>query len=487
MRRWLSAAALSCVTLSGSVHAATQPLKPCRVAGFRQSVLCGVVQRALDPARPQGVQIDVHYLVLPALARRKLPDPVFFLAGGPGQSAIAVAPMVAGQLARLNNRRDLVFVDQRGTGASAPLMCADDDPHTRLAQSLDMTRREQQTRSCLSQLQALPYGDLRFFTTHLATQDLDAVRQSLGAARINLMGVSYGTRAALDYQRQFPEAVRRTVLDSVAPPDMALTASVSMDSQTALHALLDSCEQEPMCAKTYPRLRQRWTALLAALPQTTTLTHPLTGAQESVRLTRENVLGSVRGPLYLPVLASALPYAITQAEQGRFDALFGLGGLLAPQGRQRLAVGMHMSVVCAEDQPRTGHTGDTPGVDFGLEFSQFYSDTCSYWPRAAVPPAFYTIKPVSSPTLVLSGGLDPVTPTRHGARVTQALGAQARHVVVANAGHGVANLPCMRDVLFRFFDATDDTPAQALDATCAAQIPRPQAFVPVALSGEARP
>ena len=434
MQRLLVVAALSCAALSGSVHAATESLHPCRVPGFRTEVQCGSVPRALDPAHPQGTQIDVHYVVVPALARRKLADPVFFLAGGPGQSAIGVAPMIAQQMGRLNNRRDLVFVDQRGTGQSAPLMC-DEDRMASLAQLLDSKRREQLLRQCLAQLQRLPYGDLRFFTTTLAMQDVDAVRQALGAERINLIGASYGTRAALEYMREFPQAVRRSVIDGVAPPDMVLPASASTDNQAAFDALLAACEQDANCARTYPQLRSDWNSLLASLPKPATVTHPLTGVSEQVTVTRETLLGAVRGPLYSPVTASALP---------------------------------HLSA-----------TVDRPGRDFGNEFSQLYVDACSFWPRGSVPPAFYSIPVSESPVLVLSGGIDPVTPPRHGARVAQTLGPMARHVVVPNAGHVVMTLGCMHDVLFRFIDAIDDADAMNVDAGCAAKIPRPPAFVPV--------
>lgn len=134
-----------------SSAASAQVPYPCRVAGFSTQVECGKVQRALDPAQPQGVKIDVQFVVVPALARRKLPDPVFFLAGGPGQSAIGIAPMLTKQMRRLNNRRDLVFVDQRGTGLSAPLVC-DDDQRRPLAQQLDPARRSALVRQCLGQL-----------------------------------------------------------------------------------------------------------------------------------------------------------------------------------------------------------------------------------------------------------------------------------------------------------------------------------------------
>jgi pimeloyl-ACP methyl ester carboxylesterase len=473
--RLVLGAALLCLFLSS---AAAQALSPCRVAGFGTQVQCGSVQRALNPAQLQGVQIEVHYVVVPALARRKLSDPVFLLAGGPGQSAIALAPLLTKQMRRLNNRRDLVFVDQRGTGKSAPLQC-EDDQRSPLAQQLDPMRRNALMRQCLGQLQKLPHGDLRFFTTSLAMQDIDAVRQALAAPRINLVGGSYGTRAALEYTRQFPQYVRRMVIDGVAPPDIALPASVSTDSQAAFDALLASCEQDAGCQKAYPKLRADWAALLAQLPQPVTLTHPLTGTPERLTLTREMVLGSVRGPLYSPALTSALPYAITQAQQDRFDALMGLSGALATNKASRLAIGMHMSVVCAEDMPRLAASTDKPGADFGGEFGQVYIDTCAYWPRGAVADAFYTVPASQAPALVFSGGLDPVTPVRHGARITQALGSKAQHVVVPNAGHGVMALDCVRDVVFRFIDTVDDAQATAVDAACAKTIPRPAVFMPV--------
>jgi pimeloyl-ACP methyl ester carboxylesterase len=461
-----------------SSAATAQALSPCRVAGFSTQVECGKVQRALDPAQPQGVKIDVQYVVVPALARRKLPDPVFFLAGGPGQSAIGIAPMLTKQMRRLNNRRDLVFVDQRGTGRSAPLVC-EDDQRSPLAQQLDPARRSALVRQCLSQLQKLPYGDVRFFTTYLAMQDIDAVRIAIGAPQINLIGGSYGTRAALEYTRQFPQHVRRMVIDGVAPPDAALPASVSTDSQAAFNALLAACEQDANCQKAYPKLRADWATLLAQMPQPISLAHPLTGAAERLTLTREMVLASVRGPLYSPALTSALPYAITQAAQGRYEALMGLSGALASNKADRMAIGMHFSVICAEDMPRLAASTDKPGADFGSEFGQLYTDTCAYWPRGTVPEAFYTFSASSAPALVLSGGLDPVTPVRHGARVAKALGSKAQHVVVPNAGHGVITLDCMSDVLFRFIDTENDAQASAVDAACVKNIPRPTVFMPV--------
>ena len=477
MKGWFVAHA---VFAASAAHA--QTLIECRVPGLRNSVQCGVVQRALDPARPDGPKIAVHYVLVPAMARRKLPDPVFLLAGGPGQTAIGVGPQAFALFSRLNNRRDIVFVDQRGTGQSAPLECADAQRES-LAEQSDPDQQFKQLMRCKAALLKLPYikteTDLGFFTTTLAMQDLDAVRAQLGAAQINLVGISYGTRAALEYMRQFPAHVRRSVLDSVAPPDMTLPASFSTDSQAAFDAMLQACEQQPACVQNYPRLRSDWAALLAGLPKAVTAAQPLTGKAEHFTLTRDMVLGAARGALYAPATAAALPAAITEAAAGRVEALVGVGALLSSRKGIQLAMGMHFSVVCAEDAPRLNQASDTPGADFRTDYAALYRRVCAQWPRGAVPADFYKVPASPTPTLLFSGGADPATPPRHGARVAAALGPAAQHVVVPNAGHGVLGVGCARDLLYRFVDAAADQAASALDASCVKAIPRPGVFVPM--------
>lgn len=474
----LAAAAAGAAAASGAEPAAA--LTPCRLEGVEHGALCAQVRRALDPARPDGAKIDVHFAVLPALARQKKPDPVFFFAGGPGQSAIALAGTVESLLGRLANRRDLVFVDQRGTGASAPLYCPELPATAPLALAASGQRQVARIDDCRVGLQKLPYGDLRQYTTWVAMQDIDAVRIALGAERIDLVGGSYGTRAALEYLRQFPRAVRRTVIDGVAPPDMVLPASFSTDNQAALDAMFAACRAEPRCRERHGDLHAAWERLLATLPREAGVTQPVTGAAERITIDRDFVLGLVRSALYAPWVAAALPEAVDEAARGRFDALIGLASVVAGGGSRalRLAEGMHFSVICSEDMPRLAAATDRPGADFGQDFAGLYRRVCADWPRGAVPAAFYTIAPTASATLVLSGGADPVTPPRHGEQVARALGPKARHVVVPAAGHGTLALPCMRDVIFRFIDAEDDAQALAIDADCARAMPRPGVFVP---------
>jgi pimeloyl-ACP methyl ester carboxylesterase len=481
---WALAAALA---LAGESARAAEP-GPCRLKGVPHEALCGSVARALDPARPDGPTIEVHFAVLPALARNKRPDPVFIFAGGPGQSAIELAGPLAAQLARFSNRRDLVFIDQRGTGRSAPLKCEEPGEALRpLSESIDPGQQRRRLAECRTRLVQLPHGDLRQYTTSIAMADAEAVRIALRAPQINAIGASYGTRAVLEYMRQFPGAVRRAVIDGVAPADMVLPASFSTDNQAALDGLFAWCARDGVCNARHPHLAVQWQALLNQMPREVLLAHPMTGREERVPLTRDALLGMVRGPLYAPALAAALPQAIADAAAGRFAPLLGLSTAL--RGAAGLYAGMHFSVVCAEDLPRLAQSRDAPGRDFGLSFGQLYEQVCADWPRGSVSEAFYSMTAAPVATLVLSGGADPATPPRHGERVARALGVKARHTVVQHAGHGVMALPCLNEAVFRFIDAASDSEALKVDQDCAKGVPRPPAYAPLAAraaSGVAR-
>jgi len=454
---------------------------PCHVPGLGESVLCGSVERPLDAKAPTGRWISVNFAVVPAKARARHADPVYFLAGGPGQSAIAILPIVLPNLRRLNNRRDLVFVDQRGTGTSAALRCP---PERALADTLDPATLPARMQLCRRALERLPQGDLRQFTTAIAMADLDAVREQLGHEQINLIGGSYGTRAALDYLRLHPQRVRRVVLDGVVPPDVALSHMLAADAASALAALFADCEADGECARRHPRLRAHWESLFADLPRSLVLANPLTGRKESVTLSEGAITALVRPPLYSPALAAALPQAIDDAAAGDWNGLVGLASAVAGRPGLGIDLGMHFAVVCAEDAGIAGEGGTTGRFSHGL--ADAYAEVCRDWPTGEVDAEFRRLSPSPVPVLLLSGGLDPATPPRHAERVAAALGTKTRHIVVAHAGHGIMAIGCAGDLVFQFVDAVDEQQALAIDAACLADIPRPPAFVPSRIRQEAR-
>jgi len=468
---------LVCCALQCGFALAGDLLNPCRVDGFAQQVQCGEIQRPLSPDEPNGKQIAVHFIVLPARDKNKVPDPVFLLAGGPGQSAINVASWIQVVFEKLQRRHDLVFVDQRGTGKTAPLEC----PEPADLQGVgDADYGVKHMLQCKVQLEKLPYGDLRFFTTTIAMQDLDAVRAALNYPKINLIGVSYGTRAALEYKRLFPDHVRRAVLDGVVQPDQMLTDD---DLQHALNKLFQDCDQEPRCHKAYPALQQDWKNLLAALPQPAVLTHPRLGNSVKAIVTRNDVLTWVSTILYSPVNTSALPHAIEEAGRGNFNPMLTLSGAGSLQNPGSIATGMHFSTVCTEEFDRMTKPGKPQSDnDFGDMHKQEYIKVCQHWPRGTVPPGFYTVPVSVTPVLLLSGGLDPVTPPTHAEKVAAALGPLARQIVLDNSGHGVLQQTCFTDIATKFINAKSDSEAVGVDASCVAQIPRPEVWIAPSLT-----
>ena len=472
---WVLAASMACA--QGKPN-----LQPCRQAGLPNEVLCGMIQRPLKPGDATGRQIHLHYVVVPALSRKKLSDPIVFLAGGPGQSAIDLVPQLTVRWSRRNPQRDLVFIDQRGTGRSAPLVCKDETLGNLAAQHVAM--QVERLRQCREEISGKPYvggaEGLKWFTTSVAVHDFEAVREALGASQVNLVGGSYGTRVALEWLRLFPEKIRRVVLDGAAPPDMALPYSSAKDSKAALESLFKACEQETACAKKHPELRTKWDRLWKSLPQAATIHHPVDGQPEKVSVTPDLLASWVRGPLYVPALAAGLPAALSAASEGRWEGLVGLHAALSGrQGLGTLALGMHFSVICSEDAPRL------PVIPEAAEESHWsrsgwhlYAQVCADWPRAEVSPDFVKLPRSKVPVLILSGGLDPITPPRHGQRVAEALGPMARHWVFPNASHGLMGLGCIGDLIVQFIQAKDDTSALAIHSECAKDIPRPPMFDP---------
>ncbi len=426
-----------------------------------------------DPDSPSSRTIDVRYAVVPAVARNKQPDPIFVFAGGPGQAATRVARQVMPVLAELNARRDLVFIDQRGTGRSNALECDVDE--SSLTSALEPAHQIARLRPCLKTLPA----DLRQYATWIAVRDFDAIRAQLGAEKINLWGASYGTRAALEYMRQYPERVRTAVLDGVAPPDVALPVSFALDAEAALKALGVACARDEQCRTRYPDFDERISALFKRAESGIDIRvpHPLTGATESLRLDRKMLASLLRVPLYVPQLSSVLPYALAEAGRGDFTALIALSAALSGGIRENFAVGMHFAVICAEDMPRieAAAAAQASATRFGSAFADVYRQACGIVPSRAVPREFYAVSATKVPVLIFSGGLDPATPPRHGDAVAQQLG-NAKHVVAPNLGHGISAQGCAPMLVSRF---VRDASFERIDGDCLARIPAPHFFVAI--------
>lgn len=456
------------------VGSASAWLTDCRVEGIPFAARCGEVQVPETPGVESGGRmLDLRVVVVPARGREPMPDPIFMLAGGPGQAATEVFGPVIGGLSDLSLSRDVVLVDQRGTGSSAPLDCP--APGDSLAERLDPNAGFAELAACREGFEA----DLTRYTTPIAMDDLDRVREALGYGQINLMGGSYGTRAALVYMRRHPERVRTAVLDGNAPPAMTMPLWFARDGQRAFDALVRDCAAEPGCTTAFPDPAgdfQRLAERMRQTPPQVTVRHPRTGVEETVTLQADMLTGGTRGLLYVPDLAALLPLAVKDALDGDYQPLVAQWLALSDDAGDTMSVGMMLSILCAEDIPRLTDSAvadATDGTFLGTLLVDQFRRACDGWPRAELPAGYWD--PVTSdiPALVLSGDLDPVTPPSWGEEVAATLSA-SQHVVVPAAGHGTLTVGCVPGLLETFLDTANATD---LDATCVEDQRRPPFFV----------
>ena len=447
-------------------------LRPCTADEGPADGYCGSLEVYENREAQQGRRIALKIVVLPALGTAE-PDPLVFLAGGPGQGAARMARAVREMFRPVLRQRDIVLVDQRGTGTSHPLECrTETNSLSGLTESDDAVL--ERLKACLAGYDA----DVRFYTTPIAMDDLDDVRAYLGYERVNLYGGSYGTRAALVYLRQHGDRVRSMVLDGVAPVDMRLPLFVARDAQRALDRLLADCDADATCRTAQPDLSSRVRRLLERLERTpakVSLTHPRTGIAEDVTIEARVVASVLFGALYNPVTASLVPTLLARAEQDDFQALLALA--LANEGvEENMSLGMQLSVVCSEDAPQVSaddYEREGEGTVFGGYLLSGQLKACAIWPRGKIDPSYY--QPVASavPALVLSGDLDPVTPPGWGESVAKHL-TNARHITMPATGHGVIGTPCGAQLIEDFIEAGS---ADGLDASCVASVKRPPFFL----------
>ncbi len=439
----------------------TVALRPCHLPHVPVETLCGTHEVFEDRVKAAGRKVKLNIAVLPALSPHPAPDPLFVLAGGPGQGATSTTPAIALSLDRVRRDRDIVFVDQRGTGKSNPLRCPAQGEPT-LQERLGGEPEEKELRACLAAYDADP----RLYTTPIAADDLDEVRAALGYAKINLWGASYGTRAALVYVRQHEDRVRTVTLDGVAPFGLSLPLSVAKDGQHALDRLFDDCEHDSACATTFPDLRARFAAHVTSLrehPIETHVAHPLTGESIPVTIRASGFTAVVRALLYVPELSSLLPYTIDRATKGDYGPLAAQAWTF--QRSMDVAEGLFLSVVCAEDVPFVTPEkieSETKGTFLGADFVKHTVEACKVWPRGTVPPDYRAPVRANVAALILSGELDPVTPPSYGEEAKRGL-PNAEHRIVAGFGHGTTRPGCVGQLVADFIVRGS---AQGLDPAC---------------------
>jgi pimeloyl-ACP methyl ester carboxylesterase len=462
---------------AGSILLASRParfpdwLRPCPSPQLGSGALCGRYEVLEDPAEQEGRRIALNVLVIPASGPLVLPDPVFYLAGGPGASATRAAPTIVEMLAWLQRQRDLVFVDVRGTGGSAPLECEAPGPNAPLQAYFDDFLPEDFVRACLARQSAR----VSLYANPTAMADLDEVRRALGYERINLFGVSGGTRAAQVYLRNYPHAVRSVVLKGVAPMDMENPLPHARGLEVAVRALFTACEREVGCRRYYSDLAGDWERSKLGFrdgPVEAEIENPRTGRSERVSISRGVYADGVRQLLYNLIDARALPQIIQSAGRGDFGPFARRELVRKRASFQTLAFGAFLSSSCAEDLSFVSEEDierETSGTFLGDYRVRRQVEACRIWGFGDLGAGFQ--QPVRSaiPVLLISGADDPVTNPEGAERVADHL-SSARHVVFPNQAHDSTNPACENTLIRDFIYAGS---AADLNVRCVSSTRRP--------------
>ncbi len=435
--------------------------------GFDPSAECGWYTTLEDRANVEGRSIDIRVVVLPAQGEPK-GEPVLFFPGGPGQATPDLVP-IAAAYPGIRSNRDLIFIGQRGTGESNPLHCPVDiaaEPSRAFAPIFDTDN----IRSCWDA--AGDHADPSFYTTEEYVADIADVLDALGHSKALLWGGSGGTRTALAFMRAHEQRVVAAVLDGVTSLDYTMPVPFARFAQSAWDHVVEDCAAQPECAAAYPRLDADLQDLLVTLHREPARTSVVRadGSTVDVEFGAWDLGYAIRGILYNAGLTARLPRQVSTArESGDLQQFAQATYERSVTIRSNvLAMGLHLTIYCAEDVPRIDEGEAREAVEgtfLGDYLIGEYSNACTEWPVRAKSDDWY--HPVQSdlPVLLLSGYYDPSTPAQSAEHVRQHL-PNSRHIVVRNSGHG-AGFSCARPAVERFLtqgsfegfeDSCPDTP-----------------------------
>ncbi|HEX6792996.1 MAG TPA: alpha/beta fold hydrolase [Casimicrobiaceae bacterium] len=426
-------------------------LRECRLPKVAQAVQCGTLEVPENRQQPNGRKLSIFVAVLPPNTLSPKPDPLVLLAGGPGQAASTLGPF-ASQLTAVRRTRDIVLIDQRGTGRSSPLSCPALAPDEHAEFDTDPVPK---ATLCAQQL-AAGGVDASQYTTSAWTADLDAMREALGYARMNIWGGSYGTRVAQEYVRRHPERVRSVVLDGVAPPSLRISFDVWRTRADAVDGVIEACRASTTCAKAHPDPAGVLRDIRAALEggRTAKLRDPRTGAMLDMHVDFDTIIGALQPLTYSPEAASLIPELLSLAHEGEYAPLLAAAMTIVGDLPYEFNPALFYSVTCAEDAPRVTAEERASGVanERARALARRTIAVCDHWPKGRYPPDFATPLVSTLPVLILSGGLDPVTPPAYGEQVAKGL-PNSRHVIASGFAHIVSPHVCAPRLIAAFVDA----------------------------------
>ncbi len=454
--------------------AAPPPLAPCSVPGLPGPARCATYEVFENRARGAGRKIGLEVIVVPATSARPTDEAITFFAGGPGDSSTRAAGPMAHIFERARERRDLVLVDFRGTGDSAPLNCPELSVEG-VQGFLDEFLPAAKVAACRARLEK--DHDLARYTTEEAVDDIAEVLAAYGYRQVNLYGASYGTRAAQVFAKRHPALTRTLVLEGVTRLSERDPLDFARAAQGALDFLVEECARDAGCHAAFPALGEELAQLFARLdrePVTVEVDDAASGGKRSLRLDRRGLAQTIRYMLYIPTTAVAVPFQVHAAAQGDFRPLAETAQLFGSL-MTSMADGFFLSVTCPEDVRFIREADVAPAVagtflgDFRIRAQQA---ACAAWAPREPDPAFPQPLVSAIPTILFSGERDPVTPASNGAEVASHL-SNSRHLVVPSGAHGsegMSGADCLERIAVDFVAAGT---LDGLDTSCVAAMRRP--------------
>lgn len=457
-------------------------------------LVCGTITVPEDHAKPDGPTITLFLVKIPGSSKDAKTSPLFVLAGGPGQGASDAVGQFSTEVQDpiaswqpLAQGRDVILVDQRGTGHSEPSLLCPADRATPGAENPGAestpipSGNESDNQSAVDVYgdcaQALTDEgiDLETYTTRQSAADLDLVRQALGARQIDLLGTSYGTWLALEMMRYYPDTVRSAILNSPVPPQSDLLAGQLIAFQDSLDAVYAGCKADTRCNAAFPNLERTLTRTVKELnrnPREVTYKDPTTNKKETAPIDGQTFMSLVYQLVFIGPFIPFVPPLVSTVSQGNDELLSQLLPILAASG-EGISTGLYYAVMCQDEIPFSsmneierqaedaGVTQDV--IDEGVASSQGTFNVCKAWDLPASPAIENT--PVTSdiPALIVTGRFDPITPTSYGKELLKTL---PNGVMIESpiAGHDPASTSgaCGVDIMEQFLRH----PRVELDTSC---------------------
>lgn len=441
---------------------------PCKVERVRGKVLCATLPVWENRETRKGRKIPMNVVILPALGSKKLPDPIFFFAGGPGQGAATTAGAWAA-VTEFREGRDVVLIDQRGTGKSNGLDCNMSGEPSDVARLASEFLDKAEVEKCRAKLEK--HADLTQYNTEYSADDVEEVRAWLGYGKINLFGGSYGTTSAQVYLRRHPGSVRSVILNGLAPVDEPIPLHHAVAGQRAVDLLFAECAADPACRAAFPNPGAELEAVMERVEKgiEVEVLDPRTEKRVKVRPSRGVLADGIRVFLYAAEEdgRNSLPLRLHQAYQGDYRPLVEAALDSRRSLERALAEGMWLSLTCTEDIPRIDPDivpRETAGTYLGDYRVRIQTEACKLWPRGKVSPSYWDLVRSDLPVLMISGERDPVTPPSFGERVARGF-PNGLHLVEPHGAHG-ADGDCTNRIIVEFLKRAS---TEGLDTSCLAQ------------------